>query len=454
MTFFYENGLQERNMMYNEIINENVFFNLCNLNEERFEERVEIMKKLLKVMLAGIVALSLAACGSGSTTEPEETATAEPEKETVELTVWGSQDDQAMLNEMLEAFQEAHPEKDYVFTLGVVGEGDAKARYLEDPEAAADVFAFANDQLRDLVNAGGLYKVTRSSDVAAITDNNAAGTVEATKIDDQIYAFPMSADNGYFMYYDSSVFTEEDVQSFSTMLAVAGAADKKVFMDISNGWYIASFFLGNGGTLAIGDDGVQICDFNNANGLAAGEAIKAITADPAFITGDDTVLKAGFNDGSIAAGVSGTWNASDIADALGDNYAAAKLPTFTTDAGEVQMGSFAGYKFYGVNSQTDNPTDAMDVAAWLSNEENQALRFEMRKIGPSNLTVAASDEVQANAALGALAAQSEFATSQKDVLGTYWGPAEAFGTTMEAKDYSKSVQELLDSMVEQIQTAQ
>ena len=412
------------------------------------------MKKLLKIMLAGIVAVSLAACSS-STTEPEATEdTTTTEKETVELTVWGSQDDQEMLNGMLESFKEANPEKDYVFTLGVVGEGDAKAKYLEDPEAAADVFAFANDQLRDLVNAGGLYKVTRSSDVEAITSNNAEGTVEATKIDDQIYAFPMSADNGYFMYYDSSVFTEEDVMSFSTMLEVAGAADKKVFMDVSNGWYIASFFLGNGGTLAIGDDGVQICDFNNANGLAAGEAIKAITADSAFITGDDSVLKAGFNDGSIAAGVSGTWNAGDIADALGENYAAAKLPTYTTDAGEVQMGSFAGYKFYGVNSQTANPTDAMDVAAWLTNEENQAIRFETRKIGPSNLTVAASDAVQSDAALGALASQSEFATSQKDVLGSYWGPAEAFGTTMEAKDYTKSVQELLDSMVEQIQTAQ
>ena len=46
--------------------------------------------------------------------------------------------------------------------------------------------------------------------------------------------------------------------------------------------------------------------------------------------------------------------------------------------------------------------------------------------------------------------QSQFATSQKEVLGTYWTPSEAFGTAMEAKDYSKSIKEQLDAMVEQI----
>ena len=65
-------------------------------------------------------------------------------------------------------------------------------------------------------------------------------------MDGKLYAFPMTADNGYFMYYDSSVFSAEDVKSLDKMLEVAGTAGKKVFMDLSNGWYIASFFLGAG----------------------------------------------------------------------------------------------------------------------------------------------------------------------------------------------------------------
>ena len=60
--------------------------------------------------------------------------------ETVALKVWGSQEDQELLAELCEAFAAEHPETTYEFTYGVVGEADAKARYLEDPAAAADVF--------------------------------------------------------------------------------------------------------------------------------------------------------------------------------------------------------------------------------------------------------------------------------------------------------------------------
>ncbi len=405
------------------------------------------MKKLLTALLA----LVLVGCTSSPKNEPNGGSTGESGDKVV-LRVWGSQDDQMMLQEMVDEFVAANSDKEWDITLGVVGEPDAKTKYLEDPTAAADVFAFANDQIVDLVNSGALYKVTRNTeDFSSIY---AEGTIDAATVDGQLYAYPMTADNGYFMYYDSTMLTEEDVMSFEKMLDVAESQGKKIFMDVSNGWYIASFFLGNGGTLAIGPDGKQICDFNNENGVAAGEAIKKITAHPAFITGDDSILVAGMEDGSIIAGVSGTWNAGPISDALGEGYAAAKLPTYQTDAGEVQMGSFAGYKFVGVNSQTAYPVEAMDLAAWLTNEQNQVKRFETRQMGPANINAAASDAVQADVALSALAQQSNYATSQKEVLGTYWNPAEAFGTTMESKDYSKSVQELLDEMVNQIEAGE
>ncbi|MBQ7888541.1 MAG: extracellular solute-binding protein [Erysipelotrichaceae bacterium] len=408
------------------------------------------MKKLLALLLAAAMVLGLAACGNTNDAPADDNAG--EEKTVVTLKVWAAQDDQDMTKGMIDEFIAANPDKEWDITLAVVGEPDAKTKYLEDPAAAADVFAFANDQLRDLVAAGALYKVTRNAeDVIA---RNGEGAVGAATLDGQLYAYPMTADNGYFMYYDSSVFTAEDVQTLDGMLAAAEAAGKKVFMDVSNGWYIASFFLGNGGTLAIDANGNQTCDFNNANGLATAEAIKAFTAHPAFITGDDTVLTAGIQDGTIAAGVSGTWNADAISTSLGENYAATKLPTFTVAGAQVQMSSFGGYKQIGVNSQTKFPVEAMDLADWLTNEANQVKRFETRALGPSNVNAAASEAVKSNVALAALSLQSQFAVSQNDVLGAYWTPAEAFGTTMEAKDYSTDLQTLLDTMVAQITAAQ
>ncbi len=388
------------------------------------------MKKLLSLALALCMILSV---GSALA-------------ETVALKVWGSQEDQAMLQEMTDAFKAANPDKTYDITFGVVGEPDAKTKYLEDPEAAADVFAFANDQLYDLLSADALYEVTLNKD--EIVAANVAGAIEAASSGDHLYAYPMTADNGYFLYYDKSVISDEQVKTLDGILEAAKAADKKVFMDVSNGWYIASFFLA-GGKLGLDENGKQTCDFNNEAGVAAGEAIKALTAHEAFLTGDDAILTGGMGD-TIAAGVSGTWNADAIKEKLGDNYAATKLPTYTANGEQVQMGSFAGFKLVGVNTMTMFPEDAMALAQWLTNEENQLKRFEMRAMGPSNIKVSESDAVQANEALAALALQAQFAVSQKDVLGNYWSPAEAFGTTMEAKDYTKDVKTLLDEMVAQI----
>ncbi len=388
------------------------------------------MKKLLSLALALCLILSV---GSALA-------------ENVALKVWGSQDDQAMLQEMTDAFKAANPDKTYDITFGVVGEPDAKTKYLEDPEAAADVFAFANDQLYDLLSADALYEVTLNKD--EIVAANVAGAIEAASSGDHLYAYPMTADNGYFLYYDKSVISDEQVKTLDGILEAAKAADKKFFMDVSNGWYIASFFLA-GGKLGLDENGKQTCDFNNEAGVAAGEAIKALTAHEAFLTGDDAILTGGMGD-TIAAGVSGTWNADAIKEKLGDNYAATKLPTYTANGEQVQMGSFAGFKLVGVNTMTMFPEDAMALAQWLTNEENQLKRFEMRAMGPSNIKVSESDAVQANEALAALALQAQFAVSQKDVLGNYWSPAEAFGTTMEAKDYTKDVKTLLDEMVAQI----
>jgi arabinogalactan oligomer/maltooligosaccharide transport system substrate-binding protein len=276
-------------------------------------------------------------------------------------------------------------------------------------------------------------------------------SIEAATIGDKLYAYPVRADNGYFLYYDKSVLSEDDIKTLDGILAKCNASNKKIFMDVSNGYYVASFFIGAGLALGLDAEGNQICDWNNATGVQVGEAIKAFTADPAFLTGDDNVLKGGIGT-TIAAGVSGIWNATDIESILGENFAAAKLPTFTADGKQIQMGGFAGFFLVGVNSMTKAPLEAMALAEWITNEDNQIKRYTTRGHGPSNINAAASPEVQANIPLAALGEQYAFAMSQKDVLPTFWPPAEAFGNALETKDYSRSIQDSLDEMVKQITT--
>lgn len=401
------------------------------------------MKKFMKLFIVVLVSLSLVACSSNENGNGDEGT------ETVNLKVWGAQEEQDFLNDRIASFKEEHDDIDFNIELGVVGEPDARDQVLQDLDTAADVFAFAGDQILDLVDAGALYEVTKNKE--DVVDRNVEGSIEAATVNDELYAYPMTADNGYFMYYDSSVFSEDDVKSYDRMMEVAEEQDKKIFFDVANGWYIASFFLGAGNTIEIEND-VQKVDFNNEQGVKAGNFIRKVTGSSSFIGGEDEVLQAGLADGSIVAGVSGTWQAEAAQDGLGENYAATKLPTMDLDGEEHQMGSFGGYKLMGVKTSTDHPAEAMMLADYLTNEESQIKRFEAREIGPSNINASEAEAVLNNIALSALAQQSEFATSEKNVLGSFWEPSEAFGQEL-VDGNETDIQELLDNMVEQINSA-
>lgn len=397
------------------------------------------MKKLLTVLLSLVFCFGLIiGC------------TPKDGKNVVNLKVWGSQDDQFMLGEMVDSFKKAYPEKTYKITFGVVGEPDCYARVNEDAAAAADVFMFADDQIINMTKSGLLYEITRNTE--QIKTANSAGSVSAATIDDKLYAYPCTADNTYFLYYNKSIVSDEQAKKMDDILAACQTADKKFFMDLSNGWYNASFFLTAGCTIDVGEDGKQIVDFNNANGLKAAVAMEAVAQHATFMTGDDTAVKTGLANNSFGAVVSGSWMANDFNTAWKENMGVVKLPTITLDGNQVQLKSFGGTKLCGVNALTKVPADAMKLAEWLTNEQNQVKRFKDRGMGPSNIVAANNDDVKANSIISVISEQFKYAVPQSNVLGGFWTPAEAFGNALETKDYGgKTLQELLDEMVTQIQ---
>ena len=401
------------------------------------------MKKILALVLVLVLSMSMfTACGS---------------KEEIVLTLWGAEEDQTMLREMADAFIAANAEEATItIEIGVESESTAKDTVLNDIEAAADVFAFADDQLNQLVNAGALQEVTENKD-AVIEANGGAdsGTIAAASMNGKLYAYPMTADNGYFMFYNKEYFSDEDVKTLDKMMEVAAAAGKQITMQYNNGWYLYSFFKGAGLELTLNEDGLtNSCNWNSTStsikGVDVAQALLDIAANPGFISLDDASFVSGIKDGSIIAGVNGTWNASVAEEAWGSNYAAVKLPTYTVAGQQVQMSSYAGYKLVGVNAYSENVGWAMELAEWLTNYDNQVKRFETRGLGPSNVKAAASDAVKSNPAISALASQAQYATVQR-VGGNFWTPAETFGAIVMAGNADGTpLQELLDNMVEGI----
>lgn len=401
------------------------------------------MKKILSLVLALCMVLSLCSCALA---------------EDVTLTVWvGDNQDIEWINGVIDNFKAAYPDNNYTINVGVQNEGDCSKTVLNDPTAAADVFTFADDQFNSLLNGGALQQVLDGAD-DIIANNTPESIAAATGDDGNLYAYPATADNGYFMFYNKEYFTEDDVKSFNTMLDKAAAAGKYVGFPMSNAWYFYSWFKGAGLDMRVNEDGVtNSCNWNATDtpitGVQVMEALLAIASNPGFKEADSDPFVAGVKDGSIIAGVSGTWNANVAAEAWGDNYAATKLPTYTVAGQEVQMASFSGFKLVGVNPYSENLGAAMDFAAFMTNEESQVSRFAMRRQGPSNTKALASEVVQAEPAIAAIVAQAPYADVQR-VGSKFWDTAAALGKIIvNGNPDGTDLQTLLDNCVAGITAA-
>ena len=368
------------------------------------------MKKILSLVLALAMMLSLCSFASA-------------EGYNGEIKIWVAEATVEFTKAQVEAFKAANPEyAGMTVTVEPVGEGDAAGNMLTDVEAGADLYVFAQDQLARLVAAGAL-EVVLDENAEIVRAENDGGAVAAVTLGDTMYAYPMTSDNGYFLYYDKSVVT--DPTSIEAVLAACEAAGKNFYMEINSGWYQTAFFFGAGCTLTYetNDEGTIVamnCDYASENGVKALKSMIKMAQSPAFVNGSSAS-----NATNLGAIVDGTWDANAVQSILGENYAAVKLPTIDG----YQLGGFGGFKMLGVKPQTDEAKLAAcdALALYLSSGAVQTARFEAVGWGPSNLAAQQSDAVKADIALSALAAQLNFCVPQGQYPGEYWTLATALG---------------------------
>ena len=369
-------------------------------------------------------------------------------KDKVQLTVWASEEDQDFTQGVLEDFKALYPDVEFDITLGAESESTAKDTILADVEAAADVYTFAHDQINELVKAGALQEVI-SSYTYDVASENVDTSVQAATVNGKLYAYPMTADNGYFMFYDSSVIT--DPSTLEKMIEDAKAANKKIAIQFNNGWYLYSFFKAAGLDATLNDDGhTNSCDWNGAGGTDVAQAIIDAVETGVVVNMDDGTTVTGIQDGTVCAAINGIWNAQVASDAWGANYEAAKLPTMKIGGKDCQLSSYSGFKLVGVNPHSKNVGWAMILAEYLTSETVQTARFEARNLGPANIKAASTEAVQNDKAIAALAAQAPYSTPQV-IGGNYWSPAETLGQILSSGNPDGTdLQTLLDTAVEGI----
>lgn len=141
--------------------------------------------------------------------------------ESVRLMVWSPSEDQSKdsgqwLQTCCENFAALHPEWDITFVYGVSDEASAATAVSQDPDASADVFMYANDTLTTMTDANALAKFGGKY-AEELKATNSPELLDSLTVDGDIYGVPFTT-NTWYMFYDKSVFSEEDVKNLDTML--------------------------------------------------------------------------------------------------------------------------------------------------------------------------------------------------------------------------------------------
>ena len=342
------------------------------------------------VLVTSLAVTGLTGCGSGN-----------DGKESVRLMVWSPQGDQSVdqgqwLQTCCNAFAEEHPEWDITFVYGVADEASSAGQVSQDAEASADVFLYANDNLTTMTDADALVKFGGKYREEIEATNSQTSLDSVTK-DGEIYGVPFAI-NTWFLFYDKSVFSEEDVKNLDAMLEKG-----VVSFPFTNSWYLPAFYIGNGCTLfGDGTDASAGVDFGGEKAQEVTDYLIDLESNPNFRIDADGSGIAGLRDGSINAMFSGSWDAAAVKEALGDNMGVAALPTYTLNGEEKQMYAYAGTKAVGVNTQSDYMVQAVELAIFLGNEYSQRLHYELENVVPCHTALLEDEEIMADEVVAAI----------------------------------------------------
>ena len=323
------------------------------------------------------------------------------------ILIWGPSEHEEVYTQAIELYKQQNPDFKTEVRFAAQGDAGANSNVEKDVESAGSIITFPNDQLISLKRMGALSKLT-NDEVAWAKENNVEASVEAAKIGDGYYAYPISADNGFVLLFNRDAFKDTAVWDASkdtlkegyTFRELYAALDErgtqsghekwangKVIWPVGSAWYESGVFFATGGDYSVEYDekGVQLsatCDFgyktNEDGSLDYTNGLDAVRCMMNTMTNQDGTLSSHFaytddsdpayNDyvsdhignGSKAeeeplAGVI-SWNNSAPREAWGDDYDCAVLPKLVAsctklggDGTEYTWRSFSGFKLIGVN---------------------------------------------------------------------------------------------------------
>ena len=351
----------------------------------------------------------------------------------VTLKVWSPESNanaaNSWMGQVQRQFEDAHPEYNITWVNEVCVEHEASNMVASNPAAAADVYLFANDQLGSLIQAGAITQLDGSYLAQVKKDFSSTYVSTVTASDGGVYGFPI-ATNTWFMYYNKSVLTKQDVKSMEACLKKGIVA-----FPLKNTWYLSSFFFASGGTL-FGESGADASagiNFGGKIGTNAVNAILDLTANPNFVITEFDLGTQLLMDGSAVACFSGSWDYYRLYEALGEDLGAVAAPTVMINGAPAQLKAFASTKAIGVNPHSSNLEAAMQFAAFLASPDSQLLYYQVCGATPAASILANHPDIAGSIVAAAEANTMLYASVPQPNIPEMmyiWGPMDELGNAI------------------------
>lgn len=338
------------------------------------------LKKCISILVCGMM---LTACSNaeGSSASPTSTPITDEEAITATIKIRTSKDYGDWLKDTLNEFEELHTKWDLTFDIEVVEE-DA---LLSSGETATDVYIYSNDILDDLAYTGKIAELGGET-LSTTKAENAQTVMNSLMYDNQMYATPLEVDT-WFVYYDTSVFEEDDLKNLDSMLKKG-----KVGIPLTDGEYLASFYLANGCTIygENGDNQQVGVNFSGESAQKVTEYLVSLVKNKNFVNiNNDMIAK--LTEGEVNAVFASSEDYKEIADVFGENTGVMEVPSYRLSGQDKQLKAFVSSVVASVNPSSENLKVAVAIVGYLSSQHAQLSLYETNGTIPSNLSIEEED---------------------------------------------------------------
>ena len=257
------------------------------------------------------------------------------------------------------------------------------------------------------------------------------------------------------MFYDKTLMDENDIKTLEGIVGKDTPDNVyNFYFESAGGWKLGAYYYGAGLSI-FGPDGSDLSagvDWNNETGVAVTNYLIDLINNPKVAYDGEIAVSELIEDHRLGVWFDGSWNYDLYKGILGDDLGLATIPTFNPDGNDYQMLGFYGSKCIGVNAQSKNMAAAVAFAAFLGNEENQLLRYELSGQIPANMAAGASEAVASDPLATVIVDEANNASVAQPTntvfSSRYWTYANAIPTEIRSGQITKdNVQQKLDDFV-------